>query len=78
MTVRSEDGAPGAGAGGATRDDAGWVTSRHSSGNGGNCVQARPGAAAAAGVVPVRDSKRPDGPTLRVPAAAWRTFLASL
>ncbi|QWQ43176.1 DUF397 domain-containing protein [Streptomyces sp. YPW6] len=30
------------------------------------------------GVVPVRDSKNPTGPTLVVPAAAWSAFLTGL
>ncbi|MFE2187891.1 DUF397 domain-containing protein [Streptomyces sp. NPDC059455] len=30
------------------------------------------------GVVPVRDSKRPDGPALVFPAASWTDFLAEL
>ncbi|MGP3966968.1 DUF397 domain-containing protein [Streptomyces sp. 6N223] len=30
------------------------------------------------GVVPVRDSKRPDGPHLTVPAAAWAAFLGDI
>ncbi|MGH3870842.1 MAG: DUF397 domain-containing protein [Pseudonocardiaceae bacterium] len=39
----------------------------------GNCVQV----ASAPDRVLVHDSKDPDGPTLTVPAAAWRTFLTS-
>ncbi|MYU19835.1 DUF397 domain-containing protein, partial [Streptomyces sp. SID8361] len=30
------------------------------------------------GVVPVRDSKYPDGPALIFAAGAWATFIASL
>ncbi|MEU0099596.1 DUF397 domain-containing protein [Streptomyces sp. NPDC006267] len=30
------------------------------------------------GVVPVRDSKNPDGPALVLPAAAWTAFLAGV
>ncbi|MFF2146846.1 DUF397 domain-containing protein [Kitasatospora sp. NPDC058190] len=30
------------------------------------------------GVVPVRDSKDPDGPTLLFPADAWSSFLAGV
>ncbi|WP_340385194.1 DUF397 domain-containing protein [Streptomyces sp. SS7] len=29
-------------------------------------------------VVPVRDSKTPDGPVLLVPRSAWAAFVASL
>ncbi|WAP60831.1 DUF397 domain-containing protein [Streptomyces sp. S465] len=30
------------------------------------------------GVVPVRDSKRPDGPALVFPAASWTAFVDAL
>ncbi|MEU3790542.1 DUF397 domain-containing protein [Streptomyces fructofermentans] len=30
------------------------------------------------GVVPVRDSKDPEGPTLRIGRNAWRAFTAAL
>ncbi|MFF5588917.1 DUF397 domain-containing protein [Streptomyces hygroscopicus] len=30
------------------------------------------------GVVPVRDSKRPDGPALVFPAGSWTAFLRGL
>ncbi|MEU1905371.1 DUF397 domain-containing protein [Streptomyces hygroscopicus] len=30
------------------------------------------------GVVPVRDSKRPDGPALVFPAASWTAFVDEL
>ncbi|MFS7874537.1 MULTISPECIES: DUF397 domain-containing protein [Streptomyces] len=30
------------------------------------------------GVVPVRDSKRPDGPALVFPAGSWATFIDEL
>ncbi|MEU2210538.1 DUF397 domain-containing protein [Streptomyces hygroscopicus] len=30
------------------------------------------------GVVPVRDSKRPDGPALAFPAASWAAFIREL
>jgi hypothetical protein len=29
-------------------------------------------------VVPVRDSKDPDGPALLIPAASWTTFVATV
>jgi hypothetical protein len=32
----------------------------------------------AAATVPVRDNKRPEGPVLMVPAAAWTAFLGNL
>ncbi|WP_093838673.1 DUF397 domain-containing protein [Streptomyces aidingensis] len=40
--------------------------------DGGNCVEVADGIA---GVVPVRDSKRPAGAVLAVPADAWREFV---
>jgi hypothetical protein len=42
---------------------------------GGNCVEIADGFP---GLVPVRDSKSPEGPTLILPAAAWAPFIASL
>ncbi|MFF4472917.1 DUF397 domain-containing protein [Streptomyces sp. NPDC001599] len=51
------------------------IKSSHSCDNGGNCVEIAPGFA---GVVPVRDSKRPDGPALFVGLAAWSAFAAAL
>ncbi|KJS59993.1 DUF397 domain-containing protein [Streptomyces rubellomurinus] len=50
-----------------------WVKSRHS-GNGGTCVEVAPDFT---GVMPVRDSKDPEGPVLVFPAAAWRSFVAA-
>ncbi|MEU9335816.1 DUF397 domain-containing protein [Streptomyces sp. NPDC048290] len=39
-----------------------WVKSSYSGPEGGTCVEWSPAHASAAGVVPVRDSKRADGP----------------
>lgn len=50
-----------------------WRKSSYSGSNGGQCVEV----AAADGVM-VRDTTNRDGTTLSVPAAAWRTFTASL
>ncbi|MFJ9611663.1 DUF397 domain-containing protein [Kitasatospora sp. NPDC101176] len=50
-----------------------WVKSRYS-GNGGNCVEIAP---EFPGVMPVRDSKDPEGPVLLFPADAWRAFVAA-
>ncbi|MFD8083041.1 DUF397 domain-containing protein [Kitasatospora sp. NPDC059722] len=63
------------GASTATFDLAGarWVKSRYS-GNGGNCVEVAP---EFPGLVPVRDSKDPNGPALVFPADAWRSFVAA-
>jgi hypothetical protein len=48
-----------------------WRSSRHSGGNGGQCVEV----ANLTGGVAVRDSKDPDGPRLVVTPAAWAAFL---
>ncbi|WP_145500787.1 DUF397 domain-containing protein [Streptomyces sp. CFMR 7] len=48
-----------------------WVKSSYSNTDGGNCIEWRPSAAAVTGVVPVRDSKSPEGPSLAVSRAAW-------
>jgi hypothetical protein len=49
-----------------------WRKSSHSDGNGGDCVEV---AAGVPGVIPVRDSKVPDGPVILVGPAAWTEFL---
>lgn len=54
-----------------------WVKSSYSNGEGGGCVEWAP-AVAASGVVPVRDSKDPGGPTLAFSAAGWRAFVAGV
>ncbi|MDT0446604.1 DUF397 domain-containing protein [Streptomyces johnsoniae] len=48
-----------------------WRKSSYSNMDGGNCVEVADGVA---GVVPVRDSKRP-GPVVVVSAGAWRAFV---
>ncbi|MGK5531104.1 DUF397 domain-containing protein [Streptomyces sp. URMC 129] len=50
-----------------------WVKSSYSNGDGGHCVEWRPGT-----VVAVRDSKDPAGPALAVPAGAWDAFVRGL
>ncbi|WP_329457334.1 DUF397 domain-containing protein [Streptomyces sp. NBC_01497] len=49
-----------------------WRTSSYSGNNGGDCVEVGSGLP---GVVPVRDSKRPGGPVVTVPLAAWARFV---
>lgn len=52
-----------------------WRKSSYSNTSGGECVEVADGFP---GVVPVRDSKIPDGPVLVVPASAWSRLVASL
>lgn len=52
-----------------------WVKSTYSEGNGGNCVEVAPGFA---GIVPVRDSKDPEGPALVFRGGAWRDFVRAV
>ncbi|WP_431981157.1 DUF397 domain-containing protein [Streptomyces qinglanensis] len=54
----------------------GWRKSSYSGNNGGNCLEVaveHPGHA-----LPVRDSKNPTGPTLRIPSPAWQAFVAEV
>ncbi|WP_299532520.1 DUF397 domain-containing protein [uncultured Streptomyces sp.] len=53
-----------------------WISSTYSSPEGGNCVEWSPSCTGTTGVVPVRDSKRPAGPVLRVGPAAWAGLVA--
>jgi len=52
-----------------------WRKSTYSEGGDVNCVEVADGVP---GVVPVRDTKVPDGPVLAFPSAAWGSFVASL
>ncbi|MEV7027250.1 DUF397 domain-containing protein [Kitasatospora sp. NPDC093558] len=52
-----------------------WRKSSYSGGNGGDCIEVAPGFP---GLVPVRDSKDPQGPALVFPAAAWASFLSGV
>ncbi|WP_405743532.1 DUF397 domain-containing protein [Streptomyces sp. NBC_01525] len=54
-----------------------WFKSSHSD-NGGNCIEVAAVLVASRGVVPVRDSKDPDGPRLSVPATAFASFVAGV
>lgn len=53
-------------------NSAAWRRSSYSDGGGGDCVEVGDGVP---GTVPVRDSKRPAGASLRFPAAAWSAFV---
>jgi hypothetical protein len=52
-----------------------WRKSSYSGGNGGQCVEV---ARNLPGVVVVRDSKSPGGPSLIVTAGEWRAFLGGI
>ncbi|MFJ3976420.1 DUF397 domain-containing protein [Streptomyces sp. NPDC090021] len=52
-----------------------WRTSSYTNSDGGTCVEVADGVA---GLVPVRDSKRPDGGVVVVSTAAWGPFVAAL
>jgi hypothetical protein len=52
-----------------------WEKSSYSSGDGGQCVEFARNLAPTTGTVPVRDSKRPAGPTLAFSTTTWSAFL---
>ncbi|MER5947225.1 DUF397 domain-containing protein [Streptomyces sp. NPDC001904] len=52
-----------------------WRKSSYSNGDGGHCVEVADGVP---GIVPVRDSKNPDGPVVTLTGTAWRVFVHSL
>ncbi|MEU5161313.1 DUF397 domain-containing protein [Streptomyces sp. NPDC020875] len=52
-----------------------WFKSSYSNSDGGECVEV---AANVPAVVPVRDSKTPDGPVLVFPAADWSSFVTAV
>ncbi|MFD4374733.1 DUF397 domain-containing protein [Streptomyces sp. NPDC058486] len=54
-----------------------WHTSSYSSG-GGECVEVATNLVTPHGLVPVRDSKRPTGPTLSLPSAAFSAFVTGV
>ncbi|TSB32285.1 DUF397 domain-containing protein [Streptomyces sp. NBC_01525] len=54
-----------------------WFKSSYS-GNGGECIEIAADLVASRGVVPVRDSKDPQGPALSVPATAFASFVAGV
>ncbi|MFJ8312089.1 MULTISPECIES: DUF397 domain-containing protein [unclassified Streptomyces] len=53
-----------------TSEPLNWIKSSYS-GSGGSCVEWAPTYAAATGIVPVRDSKNPNGPALMLSEAAF-------
>jgi hypothetical protein len=52
-----------------------WRKSSYSNSSGGDCLEVADGHP---GLVPVRDSKRPHGPVIVLPAAAWAPFIQGL
>ncbi|KOV67945.1 DUF397 domain-containing protein [Streptomyces sp. MMG1121] len=52
-----------------------WHKSSYSDGNGGNCVEVADGVP---GVVPVRDSKVPDGAVLLIGPDSWTAFVGQV
>ncbi|WP_370422419.1 DUF397 domain-containing protein [Streptomyces sp. QH1-20] len=55
--------------------DAAWRKSSHSDNTGSECVEV---ADRIPGIVPVRDSKNPQGPVLVFPATAWTAFITNM
>ncbi|WP_406398451.1 DUF397 domain-containing protein [Streptomyces uncialis] len=52
-----------------------WRRSSYSGPSGGECLEVADGTPDA---VPIRDSKRPDGPILLVQAPAWTAFIGAV
>ncbi|MFF3954578.1 DUF397 domain-containing protein [Streptomyces sp. NPDC001890] len=52
-----------------------WRKSSHSNTSGGDCLEVADGHQ---DLVPVRDSKRPEGPVLVIPASAWTPFVEAV
>ncbi|MGW8554111.1 DUF397 domain-containing protein [Streptomyces tubercidicus] len=55
-----------------------WAKSSHSDGDGGQCLEFSRGLTEPHGLVPVRDSKDPDGPALIFPARGWSSFVSAV
>ncbi|WP_030293910.1 DUF397 domain-containing protein [Streptomyces katrae] len=52
-----------------------WRKSSYSNSDGGQCVEVSDSLPA---IVPVRDSKNPNGPVLIFPAGGWSSFVAAV
>ncbi|WP_461065795.1 DUF397 domain-containing protein [Streptomyces pseudoechinosporeus] len=61
--------------GGNCLEMATWIKSSYSGTNGGDCIEVAPDFPA---VVPVRDSKTPDGPVLLINRSAWSSFVSAV
>ncbi|MFF4286421.1 DUF397 domain-containing protein [Streptomyces sp. NPDC001633] len=55
-----------------------WVKSSYSDANGGQCIEFSRALAQPHSLIPVRDSKRPDGPALIFPAGGWTAFISAI
>ncbi|MFJ9181014.1 DUF397 domain-containing protein [Streptomyces sp. NPDC102360] len=66
------------GQGGDCVEVATWRKSSYSGGSGGDCLEVADTHTPVTGIVPVRDSKNPDGPKLAFRAETWSTFIADL
>lgn len=60
-----------------TTDSPRWFKSSYSN-NGGDCIEVATNLVVTRGVVPVRDSKTPDGPVMTVSPSAWSSFVTSV
>ncbi|MEU1017430.1 DUF397 domain-containing protein [Streptomyces sp. NPDC005900] len=58
-------------------DNPQWFTSSYSN-NGGQCVEVAVNLVASRGIVPVRDSKNPEGPALAISDTAWNVFVGAV
>nr|WP_202487842.1 DUF397 domain-containing protein [Streptomyces sp. SID8354] len=54
-----------------------WRKSSYSNSDGGACIEVADNVTAHAPLVPVRDSKRSDGPVLVFEAGAWASFVTA-
>ncbi|MFE7315471.1 DUF397 domain-containing protein [Streptomyces sp. NPDC057555] len=55
-----------------------WLKSSYSDGSGGQCLEFSPAHTTIHGLVPIRDSKVPDGPVIVVRAAGWSSFVGAV
>ncbi|QIK08878.1 DUF397 domain-containing protein [Streptomyces sp. ID38640] len=55
-----------------------WHKSSHSDANGGECLEFSRALTEPHGLVPVRDSKDPDGPALIFTAGNWSSFVSAV
>ncbi|KAA6221370.1 DUF397 domain-containing protein [Streptomyces albofaciens JCM 4342] len=55
-----------------------WVKSSHSNPDGGNCLEWSPTTGISTGVLPVRDSKNPQGPILTFPTPSFTEFITAV